>query len=97
MIKVRPESNKTMSLVRGTNLSEQYISLLQSSAEHHGLLIVNIVIRGSMHHQIFFILQFFGHGGDVTGLITNQVVVGCWKSKVSGIGMLSLNQSIQIN
>ena len=83
MIKVRPETNKTMSLVWVTNLSEQYISLLQSSAEHHGLLIVNIVIRSSMNHQVLLVLQLLSSGCHITGLVAGQIVLGCGQTEVS--------------
>ena len=61
VIKVRPQTNETMGLVRVADLSEKDIGLLEGSAEHHGLLIVDIVISRSVHHQVLLVSELFGH------------------------------------
>ena len=83
MIKVRPQSHQAVSFIRVTDLSEENILLLQSSAEHHGLLIVNIVIRSSMNHQVLLVLQLLCSGCHVTGLVARQIILGCGQTKVS--------------
>ena len=83
MIKVRPQSHQAVSFIRVTDLSEENILLLQSSAEHHGLLIVNIVICCAVNHQKLFISKLLSKSIDITSLITRQVVISGWETKIS--------------
>ena len=83
VVKVRPQSHQAVSFIRVTDLSEENILLLQSSAEHHGLLIVNIVIRSSMNHQVLLVLQLLCSGCHITGLVAGQIVLGCGQTEVS--------------
>ena len=56
-------------------LPKQNICLLQGPSQHHGLLIVNIVIRSPVDHQVLFLVQLGGLRGHVAGLVAAQVVV----------------------
>ena len=93
MIKVRPQSHQAVSFIRVTDLSEENILLLQSSAEHHGLLIVNIVIRSSMNHQVLLVLQLLCSGCHVTGLVARQIILGCGQTKVSVNNIIIITQT----
>ena len=93
MIKVRPQSHQAVSFIRVTDLSEENILLLQSSAEHHGLLVVNIVIRSSMNHQVLLILQLLCSGCHVTGLVARQIILGCGQTKVSVNNIIIITQT----
>ena len=83
VVEVRPQPHQPVSFIRVTDLSKENICFLQSSAEHHGLLIMNIVIRSSMNHQVFLICQLLCSGGHVTGLVARQIILGCGQTKVS--------------
>ena len=87
VVEMRSQTHQTMSLIWIRNLSEQHISFLQRSAEHHGLLIVDIVICCTVHHQILFIFQFPGHSRDITGLVAGQVVIWCGQTQISEYGV----------
>ena len=65
-----------MSFIRVTDLSEENILFLQSSAEDHGMLIVNIVIRSSMNHQVLLVRQLARLVGKKgISLVPNMVTV----------------------
>ena len=75
-----------MGFVRVADLSEQDIGLLQGSAEHHALLVVDVVVGGPVHHQVLLVGELLGLGVDVTGLVASQVVVRCGQSQVPADG-----------
>ena len=82
VIEVRPQAHETVRLVRVTDLSEEDVSLLQRSAEHHGLLVVDVVIRRAVHHQVLLVGELLGLGGDVTGLVAGQVIITGGQAKI---------------
>ena len=83
MIEVRSETHKTMSLIRICDLSEEHVSFLKRSAEHHRLLVVNIVVGCSMNHQILLVGELLSQRIDITSLISRQVIIRCGQSKIS--------------
>lgn len=83
VIEVRSETHKTMGFIRICDLSKENVSFLKGSTEHHGLLVVNVVIRCSMNHQVLLVGELFGQRIDVTSLISGQIIIRCWQSKIS--------------
>ena len=82
MVEVRSEPDQAVGLVRVTDLPEQHVRLLQRPAEHHALLVVDVVVGGPVHHQVLHVGELLGLGVDVTGLVASQVVVRCGQSQV---------------
>ena len=65
---------------------EQDVGLLESPAEHHALLVVDVVVGRPVHHQELLVGQLLGLRVDVAGLVTSQVVLGSGQTQVSTEG-----------
>ena len=72
---MRPQAHETVRLVRVTDLSEEDVGLLQRAAEHHGLLVVDVVVCRAVHHQVLLVGELLGAGGHVTGLVPGKIVI----------------------
>ena len=54
--------------VRKYWIPEKNIGLLKRPGQHHGLLVVDIVISSPVHHQKFLLVKLGCHSRYVTGL-----------------------------
>ena len=75
VVEVRPEPHQAVRLVRVADLPEEHVGLLQRAAEHHGLLVVDVVVCRAVHHQVLLVGELLGAGGHVTGLVPGKIVI----------------------
>lgn len=69
-------AGQTMVLVRVTLGTEEDIGLLERPGQHHGLLVVDVVVSGAMDEQEVLVLEVLRQLRDVRALVGLQVVLG---------------------
>ena len=89
VVEVRPEPHQAVRLVRVADLPEEHVGLLQRAAEHHGLLVVDVVVSRAVHHQVLLVGELLGAGGHVTGLVPGKIVIRGGQTQVPEQSSLS--------
>ena len=67
----------------GLDPPEQDVGFLECTTEHHALLVVDVVVRCPVHHQVLLVGQLLGLRVDVASLVASQVVLRGGQAQVS--------------